>query len=275
MLKQTEGKRRRLAGMLAAAIAAAATASPAAAQMREWDGRGFVNVNAGVQLLAAEFADDVVFADFGGVYSARPVGPLSAAAAQEEALLSGVHAPAAAPGFDAGVGFRVAGNFALGAAVSYAAAEGEATVSARAPHPFFDNRDREFSGLAAGLRRQELGVHVQALYLVPVTESFTVTLFGGPTMISLQQDLVVDVQFRQEYPFETASYERAIAGGQSGTGIGFNAGADLAYYFSDVAGVGLLARYSRATVDLASAAGGTVDVPAGGLQLGGGLRLRF
>ena len=123
-------------------------------------------------------------------------------------------------------------------------------------------------------RRQELGVHVQAQYLVPVTDSFTVTFFGGPTMISLQQDLVADVEFRQEYPFKTASYERAIAGGQSGTGIGFNAGADLAYYFSDVAGVGF-ARYSRATVDLASAGGGTVGVPAGGLQVGGGLRLKF
>lgn len=275
MLKQTEGNRRRRAGMLAAAIVVAAIASPAAAQMREWGGRGFVHVNGGLQLAATEFTDDVVFADSGGVYSARPVGLLSAAAAQEEARFSGGHTPAAAPGFDAGAGFRVAGNFALGAAVSYAAAEGEATVSGRAPHPFFPDRDREFSGLAAGLRRQELGVHVQALYLVPVTDSFTVTLFGGPTMISLQQDLVADVQFRQEYPYETASYDTAIAGGQSGTGIGFNAGADLAYYFSEVAGVGLLARYSRATVDLASAAGGTLGVPAGGLQVGGGLRLKF
>ena len=114
-------------------------------------------------------------------------------------------------GLRRGAGVRVAGNFALGVAVSYAAGEGEAAVSARAPHPIFDNRDREFSGPAAGLRRQELGVHVQALYLVPVTDSFTVTLFGGPTMISLQQDLVADVEFRQEYPFETAAYERAIA----------------------------------------------------------------
>ena len=275
MLKQTDGRLRRLAWMLAAAIAVPAIASPAAAQMREWDGRGFVNINGGLQLLATEFTDDVVFTDSGGVYSARPLGLLSAAAAQEEARFSGVHTPASGPGFDAGAGVRVAGNFALGVAVSYAAGEGEAAVSARAPHPIFYNRDRDFSGLAAGLRRQELGVHAQAQYLVPVTDSLTVTLFVGPTMISLQQDLVADVEFRQEYPFETASYERAIAGGQSGTGIGFNAGADLAYYFSDVAGVGLLARYSRATVDLASAAGGTVGVPVGGLQVGGGLRLKF
>ena len=179
--------------------------------MREWDGRGFVNINGGLHLLAPEFTDDVVFADSGGVYSERPLGLLSAVAAQEEAHFSGAHTPATAPGFDAGAGVRVAGNFALGVAVSYAAGEGEAAVSARAPHPIFDNRDREFSGPAAGLRRQELGVHVQALYLVPVTDSFTVTLFGGPTMISLQQDLVADVEFRQEYPFETAAYERAIA----------------------------------------------------------------
>ena len=129
----------------------------------------------------------------------------------------------------------------------------------------------------AGLRRQELGVHVQAQHLVPVTDSFTVTLFGVPTMISLQQDLVADVEFRQEYPFETASYERAIAGGQSGDGHRVQRGRRprVLLLFSDVAGVGFLARYSRATVDLASAGGGTVGVPAGGLQVSGGLRLKF
>lgn len=275
MFKQTRGRRRRLAWTLAAVIAVPAVASPAAAQMREWDGRGFLTINGGLQLLASEFTDDVVFAESGGVYSALPVGSLSAAAAQEAAGFSAVHTPAESTGFDAGAGVRVAGNLALGLAVSYASGEGEAAVSARAPNPFFFGRDREFSGAAAGLTRQEIGVHVQVLYLAPVTESFTVTLFGGPTMINLQQDLVADVRFRQAYPFEEASYEAAMAGGASGTGIGFNAGLDLAYYFSDVAGVGMLARYSRATVDLASAGGGTVGVPAGGVQVGGGLRIKF
>ena len=275
MFKQTKGRRRRLAWTLAAGIAVPAVASPAAAQMREWDGRGFLAINGGLQLLAGEFTDAVVFAESGGVYSARPVGLLSAAAAQEAAGFSAVHTPADSTGFDAGAGVRVAGNLALGLAVSYASGESEAAVSARAPSPFFFGRDREFSGAAAGLARQEIGVHVQVLYLAPVTESFTVTLFGGPTMINLQQDLVADVRFRQAYPFEEASYEAAVAGGASGTGIGFNAGLDLAYYFSDVAGVGMLARYSRATVDLASAGGGTVGVPAGGMQVGGGLRIKF
>ena len=116
---------------------------------------------------------------------------------------------------------------------------------------------------------------MQAQLLLPVTESFTVTLFGGPTLIQLSHDLVADVRFRQQYPYETASYDGATAGWESGTGFGFNAGADIAYYFSDLAGVGVLARYSRATVELPSAGGITVGVPAGGTHVAGGLRLRF
>ena len=274
MITQTEGRRLAVAWLLAVAVVAA-MASPAGAQTGAGNGRGFVSVNGGLQALAAEFADDVVFGDSGGVYAATPVGLLSAAAAQEEARFTGGHRPASSPTFDAGAGYRVSGSFALALAVSFVQGEGEATVSARAPHPFFHNRDREFAGVAAGLTRQELGFHLQAQYLAPVTDSLTVTLFGGPTIISLQQDLVADVQFRQPYPYETATYDRAIAGGQSGTGVGFNVGADVAYYFSDLAGVGVLARYSRATVDLGSAGGGTVGVPAGGLHVGGGLRLRF
>ena len=273
MSTQTDGRRWRTARVLAVAIVVPVIASPAAAQMRGRDARGFVAVN-GALTVAGEFASDGVFSGSGGVNEAAPLWLLSGAGAQEDAGFSAAHPQAAAPGFDAGAGFRVTDRFALGVAVSYAAGESEAAVAAQAPHPFFFERDREFSGPAPGLARREIGVHVQAQLVLPVTESFTLTLFGGPSLIRLQQDLVADVRFRQHYPFETATYDGAIAGGESGSGAGFHAGADLAYYFSDVAGVGLLARYSRATVDLASAAG-TTGVPAGGLHVGGGLRLRF
>ena len=275
ILKRTKGRRWRRVGTPAGVVVALAIASPATAQTREWEGQGFFSINLGLRALAGEFTNEVVFAESGGLYPNRGQGLLSSAGAQEQARYSGVHAQATAPGFDVGAGVRASGNFAFGVAVSYGTNEGEAAVSARAPHPFFFNRDREFSGLATGLARQEIGVHLQALFLRPVTETFTVTLFGGPTVLNLKQDLVADVRFRQQYPFETASYDSAIAGGQSGTGLGFHAGVDLAYYFSDVAGVGVLARYSRATVDLVSAGGGEVGVLAGGFHAGGGLRLKF
>jgi hypothetical protein len=275
MFKQRDGRRWRLACVLAGAVVVPAIASPAEAQMREWDGRGFVTINGGLQTLASTFTQSAVFAESGGVYAGTPLGLLSAAAAQEEARLTAEHAAASAPLVDVGAGFRVTGNFALAAAVSYAVGESEASLAAQVPHPFFLNRDRELAGLAAGLAREEIGLHVQAQLLLPVTESFTVTLFGGPTLIQLSHDLVADVRFRQQYPYETASYDGATAGWESGTGFGFNAGADIAYYFSDLAGVGVLARYSRATVELPSAGGITVGVPAGGTHVAGGLRLRF
>jgi hypothetical protein len=40
-------------------------------------------------------------------------------------------------------------------------------------------------------------------------------------------------------------------------------------------GVGIFFRYSGASVDMPLVGGGTVTVDAGGVQLGGGLRVRF
>jgi hypothetical protein len=57
--------------------------------------------------------------------------------------------------------------------------------------------------------------------------------------------------------------------------VGFNAGGDVAFIFSRQVGFGFTAQFAGATVDLPSAFGGTTDVKAGGMQAGGGLRLRF
>ena len=276
MNTQTNGQRWLLAWLLAGAVVVPGMASPAVAQTRAWDGRGFVTINGGLQAPAGAFTHGVVFAESGGVYAETPLGTLSAAAAQEQARFDGDYASAAAALVDAGAGVRVWRHLAIGVAVSYVTGEGTARVSAQAPHPFFFNRDREIAnGVAPGLAREEIAFHIQAHVRLPVSPSVTVALFGGPTVVNVERDLVADVRFRQDYPYETAAFDGAIAGGQSGTAVGFHAGTDVAYYFSDIAGVGVLARFSRATVDLGTAGGGTVGVPAGGLHVGGGLRLRF
>ena len=276
MNTQTNGRRWRLAWLLAGAVVVPGMASPAAAQTRAGDGRVFVTINGGLQAPSGTFTHGVVFAESGGVYAETPLGTLSATAAQEQARFDGDYARAAAALVDAGAAVRVGRHLAIGVAVSYVTGEGDARVSAQVPHPFFFKRDRDIAnGVAPGLAREEIAVHIQAHVRLPVSPSVTVDLFGGPTVITLARDLVADVRVRQAYPYETAAFDSAIVGGQSGTSVGFHAGADVAYYFSDVAGVGVLARFSRATVDLGSAGGGTVGVPAGGLHVGGGLRLRF
>ena len=57
--------------------------------------------------------------------------------------------------------------------------------------------------------------------------------------------------------------------------VGFNVGADVAYYFTGNFGVGWLTRYSRAMVEVPSASGETLDIEVGGLHTAVGLRVRF
>ena len=57
---------------------------------------------------------------------------------------------------------------------------------------------------------------------------------------------------------------------QSGTGFGLNLSADTTYMLSSQLGVGVLLRYTWASVGLDSD-----DMTAGGFQIGGGVRYRF
>ena len=168
----------------------------------------------------------------------------------------------------------VAGNLAVGVGFSRFSKDRETAVSAGIPHPFFFNRVRPIEGIAT-TSRTEVAVHIQAHWLVPVNERVQVAVFGGPTFFSVEQDLVREITFADEFPFETARFVSARAQQQSESAVGFYVGADVATFFTPNVGVGGLVRFSRATVDLSSADGSMLSVDAGGLQVGGGLRLRF
>lgn len=227
--------------------------------------RAFITLNGGLQAATGSFSDSVGFPETGGGY--RDV--LSGAAAREQARFEN------APLFDVSGGVRVAPYFALGVGVSRFAVEEAASVSARVPHPLFFNRDRSISGASSPLTRRESAVRLQALVVVPVGRSFAVTGFGGPTLFNVEQQLVTDVNFSHAYPYDTATFSSAASSPASAGSVGFNVGADVAYYFTGNVGICWLTQYSRATVALPSASGDTVDVDAGGLHTAVGLRLRF
>ncbi len=223
-----------------------------------WESRGFVSINGGIQATSTDFTDNVVFTLF----------------AEEGDFDAGYRVDGDAV-FDVSGGVRVWQNLAIGVGVSRFRRDVDANVTARIPHPFFFDQHRPISGSAVGLRRQEIAVHVQALWIVPVNDRFDLALFGGPTFFDVTQDLLTEVEFTESFPFDTATFTGAATREQSASGVGFNVGVDVAFYFSGHVGVGWLARFSKATVDLASEDGGTVKVDAGGVQTGGGLRLRF
>jgi hypothetical protein len=164
-------------------------------------------------------------------------------------------------------------NLAVGVGLTLFSASTTAAIDAQVPHPFFFNQPRAVTGEFDG-DRSETAVHIQARWLVPVNNKMLVTIFGGPSFFLVEQDIVSDLEYSESYPFDTATFTRAIAASQSESGVGVNIGGDVAYFFTPNVGVGGTVQYSGATVEM-TLPSGTADVNAGGLQVGGGLRLRF
>jgi hypothetical protein len=176
---------------------------------------------------------------------------------------------------DGSVGFRLWNRVGIAAAGSRSTASGRGAVSASIPHPFFDDRHRLVEGEVTGLRRTETSAHLQLFYEVPATGRWQLRFFAGPSYISLEQDVVRDVTANETFPYDTATFQRAVTGRATGSGMGFNTGADLSWRFARRMAAGLLVRYARASVDLNGPDSRTVSSDGGGLQAGAGLRFLF
>lgn len=180
----------------------------------------------------------------------------------------------AVPQIDAGIILRLWNNVGVGAAVSYFDDKTGLSIDAQIPHPFFPNQPRAVSG-GVRLHRQETGVHMHLVYRAALRRRFDVLLSGGPSVFNVGQDVVDAVASTSEFPFDTATFGRAITRRVAKTTIGFNAGADFTWVFSRHAGLGALFRYSRATARLPASNTNSATFDLGGLHTGLGLRLRF
>ena len=244
---------RRAVGPATVAIALV-SATPSTAQ----DGRVFIDVNGGLQATSTDFVDNVLFTEF-----------------VEEGDFDATYAIDTGVIVDVSGGVALGRGLALGAGYSRFNRQNDASIDARIPHPFFFNRDRTIVGSSANLTHEETAVHVQLRWFAPLRGRVSLALFGGPTFFNLRQGLVTTVDFSQSYPFNEASFTSAATGSDSASAVGYNVGADVSVFFSRFVGVGVLARYTRCTVDLVSQDEGLVSIDAGGFHAGGGLRLRF
>ncbi len=223
--------------------------------------RGMVGVNVGAQASTVELADTTTFSQF-----------------LEDGTFRSAYELGTAALFDAGVAGRLWRGLGAGVAVSRFKARNAAQVSLEAPHPFFFEQPRNFSGTPE-LERQTVALHLSAVYLVPTGERIQVAISAGPTIFSLSQDIVADVTFDERFPFDELVDPRTLVRRESETAVGFNAGIDVGVRLGARWGVGLLARYTRATVDLApdgeTVGARNLSTDVGGFQIGGGLRLFF
>ena len=178
-------------------------------------------------------------------------------------------------GFDVSGGYRIWRNLAVGAGVTVVSRSTTAAYSGSIPNPLYLNRPNLVSGTFPS-SNSETAINLQAAWGIPVSPKMLVVLFAGPSIFSVKQTVMQaqGLAVSAGYPYDsttaTVSTEEV-----SRTAFGFGVGADVSYYFSKTVGVGGMIRFVRGTADMPVNGQPSVGVPAGGFQIGGGLRIRF
>jgi len=214
--------------------------------------RAFVSANASYLTASRTFTDTRTF----DLYA-------------ETARFTSDYAVEPSVGFDVGVVADLWRGLGAGVAFTRHSDSRDIEVEASLPHPLKFNSPRTASGTVAG-DHEETAIHLQIAYVVPAGEKVSVVVFGGPTFFTVKQSVVTAVQYRDEYPFDEATFTGATLETEEATQTGFNVGADVSWFFSRNVGVGGIVRFSSATATFSLG-----DVDAGGALVGGGLRLRF
>ena len=184
---------------------------------------------------------------------------------------------------DGGLSFLMWRHLAVGIDVASYRSVNQANITSEIPHPIFFDLPRSTSGVAGGLKRQELGVHLRVAWMTQITDWLVLSLSSGPSLINARQDLVATVQHSEiAFPYDKLQFDSHTATAQSETTLGWNAAVDvnvfvlrnLPYRVLQRVGFGFLLRYVRGSVDL-SVSDTPIEVDLGGLQMTTGLRFSF
>lgn len=183
---------------------------------------------------------------------------------------------------DFGVGARVAGNFLVGASFHRTSSVADATVTGQAPHPIFFDRPRNFSATVADLKRSEQALHLSVGYRIPLGDKLDLQILAGPSQFRFSQEVVTLPAPPKSPVTETATLTTVTANLETArrkkNAWGGHVGGDLSYAFyqNDTTSfrLGAYVRYAEAASDF-QVVNNTVSTKVGGIQFGGGLRVRF
>ncbi len=186
------------------------------------------------------------------------------------------------PSFDIGGGVRLTRQLGVGVAVSQFSDNEPGRINFSVPHPALFNRPASSSGNTSALEQKDTAVHLEARYSVN-TPRANISVFAGPSHFSSTRELVSDFTYRELLLTPSLTYTVTYTGATTTkeklSAWGLNVGADVGYFFTEKAGVGVLLRYSKANVDLPNEmtlpSSDTDKLAVGGLSVGGGFRLRF
>ena len=231
----------------------------------------------GVALLAAKSADAqvpspatekfFVNVNFGGQLASRTLGAtVTKTVYDEPATLTSTHPVGRGALVDFGAGYRVWGDVYVGIVVSRFSTSTDASYAASIPDPAVFNRPRSSTGSESALTRTEFAINPNVTWVTALTDKTDVAVGIGASIIKLRQEVAGDFTV----PLGTQSVIPIIVEEKS-TAKGVYAAMDLMYSLTAKYGVGVFVRYAGGKADLLSAPSHNV----GGMQAGGGIRLRF
>lgn len=256
--------------LLALGVLFVVGAPPAAnAQAPAADGsRFFFNVSMGGQSKEQTFTDSSSFT----IYN-EPTG----------AVATG-HSIGGGTLFDIGVAARVWKSAAIGLAYSTVKNKNDATVTVRVPHPLIFGQSRTASATMSDIEHSENAVHLQFMWMIPLTSKFQLTAMAGPSFFTVRQTVATvraPQDLRDVAPFTSVTINTVSLTDVKDSPVGVNVGVDGTYMIRTIKGVGIgvggFLRYAGASLDLATPLGVTrdSDLKAGGSQGAIGLRLRY
>jgi hypothetical protein len=221
------------------------------AQTMQWTHKGFITVNGGGQFGSHDLTTSSTFDLYG-----------------ETATISSAQTVKSGGMFDAGGAYRVYGkNLLAGVSISHVASTNAVAITGSIPDPVFFGHLRNVSATQGGAKHSETGVHLDAIYMIPVANKIDVAVFGGPSIYWVSQDTVGSVTVTEPTPTLTASMQNV-----SKTEGGFNLGGEVQYVVHKNIAVGVLGRYAWAD---ATIEGADKKLTLGGFQLGAGIRVLF
>jgi hypothetical protein len=238
-----------------------ATAAPASAQVgTAWIDRGYFNFNLGFESTSGTLNDSATFR----LYDETGTKTI------EQNVDSGSLV-------DFSVGARVWRNVSAGIGYHRGGNTSEAAGTLSVPHPVLFNANRVAAVSAGELDRTEQAFHIQLGYMIPLSEELSVHVTIGPSFFSLKQDVLTDVTYTEQAPFNSVS-TTPVTTERSDSAVGMNAGVDVTYKFYDTdayrIGAGAFLRYAGASARI-TVIENDVDSDVGGLQFGVGARIRF
>ncbi len=230
-------------------------------------GRFFFNFSIGGQSTEQTFTDSSTF----DIYN-------------EKGAVAAAHSIGGGTLFDFGVGAQVWKNLAVGIAYSTLTNRNDAVISVQVPHPVIFGQSRTATATAPDLKHSESVVHLQFMWMIPLTDKFELAAMIGPSFFSVKQTLAT-VNAPQDIsdppPYNALAITSVTLTDVKDSPVGVNVGVDGTYWIRTIKGVriggGGFVRYAGAGLDLPTTPGMTrdTDLDTGGTQGALGLRLRF